>query len=160
MFDNENEFSTDKGPETTHSNTVDTVVDEKGRTQKRCTFGPNRYKVVKPTAILIDIYGVICSWEFAKTLKMYAKKNMANYIAENWHDKTFKLTLGLIREQIAIDKYAGVDIPEIAPVSASDEQQLTTTTATILWQMEQKHNTTRASYLHFLNTYAFKTTHF
>lgn len=128
----------------------DAVVREE-RKNRKLTFGPNVKKVIKPSNILIDIYGVICSWNFAKTLKTYALKNMGSYLADNVNDKKTKDTIGCLREQAAKDKAAGIELPQIASTTAPDAELVDTATASILWMMEKKHKSTSVSRAYLAN---------
>lgn len=119
----------------------DAVVIEE-RKRRQLTFGPNSVKVVKPSNVLIDIYGVICSWQFAKTLKEYANTNMVKYLKDSWGDKLVKEVVAIIRTQLKIDRQAGSPVPDIASEDAPVSEQMETTAVSLLWQMEKKHKST------------------
>lgn len=120
----------------------DAVVKE-DRAKRALTFGPSAVKVAKPGNILIDIYGVICSWRFAETLTEFAKANLAKHVKENWTERTMKLMMARMREQVFIDRYAGDQVPPIAPESAPLEEQKETAAVSVQWQLEHKHPTTK-----------------
>lgn len=122
----------------------DAVVKAERKNRKQ-TFPPNSIKVPKPSNILIDIYGVISPWEFASELKKFAKENLAKYIREKWNSKLVKNTIARMREQIAIDRQAGVDVPEILSDGANEEVIIESAIQSIQWQYERKHNTTKVS---------------
>lgn len=120
----------------------DAVVKEE-RAKRALTFGPSAVKVSKPSNILIDIYGVICSWQFAHTLTEYAKANLGKHVKESWSERTMKLMMARMREQVFIDRYAGDQVPPIAPENAPLEEQKETAAVSIQWQMEHNHPTTK-----------------
>ncbi|KAI2803684.1 hypothetical protein RDWZM_001615 [Blomia tropicalis] len=125
----------------------DAVVQEE-RKQRKQMFGPNVQRIIKPSNILIDIYGVISSWSFASDLKVYALDTMSSYLRDNWDSKFLKTMMTRLREQVTIDREAGIDVPNIAPDSATREDQIETASASIRWQMKNKHNTTKSQMGH------------
>lgn len=120
----------------------DAVVKEE-RAKRALTFGPSSVRVAKPSNILIDIYGVICSWHFAHTLEQYASANLGKHVKDSWTERTMKLMMARMREQVFIDRYAGDQVPPIAPESAPLEEQKETAVVSVQWQMEHKHPTTK-----------------
>ena len=120
----------------------DAVVREE-RKARKLTFGPNSKKVVKPSNVLIDIYGVICSWDFVKTLRQFAQENIAEYMRECWNDKAMQVIMARIREQVAIDRKVDSLLPDIAPTSAAVEDQIASACISVRWQLDNKHKTTK-----------------
>ena len=131
----------------------DAVVME-DRKRRQLSFGPNSIKVIKPSNILIDIYGVICSWAFAKTLKEYATANMAKYLKENWKEKVVREAVATIRSQLKKEQSqqgAGSTSgpPQMAGEEAPEGEQVETAVASILWLMGKKHKSTAVCTLVF-----------
>ena len=120
----------------------DAVVREE-RKARKLTFGPNSKKVIKPSNVLIDIYGVICSWDFVKTLRQFALENIAEYMRECWNDKAMKVIMARIREQVTIDRKVDDQLPDIAPASAALEDQIASACISVRWQLDKKHKTTK-----------------
>lgn len=120
----------------------DAVVKEE-RMKRALSFGPSAVRVAKPSNILIDIYGVICSWQFAATLKQYANAHLASHVKECWEERTMKLMMARMREQVIVDRYAGDQVPAIAPESAPLEEQKETAAVSVQWQVEHQHPTTK-----------------
>lgn len=118
------------------------------RKKRKLTFGPDTIKVPKPNNILIDIYGVITSWEFVNSLKTYARDNLAAYVRENWRTKLLKLAVARIREQIKVDRLAKIDVPEILEDDNADQSAvIESAIKSLQWQYEKKHKTTKVSVL-------------
>lgn len=114
------------------------------RKKRKLTFGPDTIKVAKPNNILIDIYGVITSWEFVSSLKTYARDNLAAYVRDNWRTKLVKLSVARIREQAKVDRLAGVEVPEILEDGDQNEAAvIESAVVSLQWQYDQKHKTTK-----------------
>lgn len=138
--ENTNDSNSPQLKDNSHQHFDAVVIEERKRRQ--LTFGPNSVKVVKPSNVLIDIYGVICSWQFAKTLKEYANTNMGKYLKDNWGEKLVKEVVATIRTQLKTDRQAGSPVPDIANDDAPVSEQIETTLTSVLWQMEKKHKST------------------
>lgn len=110
--------------------------------KRQATFGPNTQRLPRPTAILLDLYGVICSWDFVKTLKAFAGEHMAEYLAESWNEKLTQAMVANLREQALIDAKFGVQVPLFAPVTAPVAEQVDAAVRSIIWQFDNRQRTT------------------
>jgi len=137
------EESSEAKPKPSQYSGFDAVVREE-RKNRKLAFGPNTKKVTKPSNILIDIYGVISSWNFVKELKDFAHAHMDAYLRSEWESKIVKAVIARLKEQVAIDRLAGIDVPPIVE-SEDKETVIKSATESILWQMHNKHNTTKVS---------------
>jgi methionine salvage enolase-phosphatase E1 len=100
-----------------------------------------KLKIRRPNKILIDIYGVITSWDFVKELKSFIKNNLKDHLTRNWKDRTIVHIVDKLREQSLIDKSAGIDIPVIEKEEPNKEVKviIESVLANILWQIEKNH---------------------
>jgi enolase-phosphatase E1 len=100
-----------------------------------------KLKIRRPNKILIDIYGVITSWDFVKELKSFIKNNLKDHLTKNWKDRTIVHIVNKLREQSLIDKSAGIDIPVIEKEEPNKEVKviIESVVANILWQIEKNH---------------------
>ena len=115
------------------------------REKRKLTFGKNSKKVAKPSTILLDIFGVICPWQFVNTLNVFVTDNMAIYLKENWKDTTLQAMIARLRDQASIDMIVDKDVPQIAEPNADQSEQIETATTSILWQIRNNYCTTRVS---------------
>lgn len=73
-------------------------VVRKDRKERKLAFGPQSRKIIKPNAILIDIYGVITPWTFIRQLKAYAKNNLIDYVRNHWESRAVQSAIDRLRE--------------------------------------------------------------
>lgn len=82
--------------------------------QSRAMTEKNKLRMDQPFKILIDIWGVITSWDFAHDLRCYLALNIADFLERNWNNRRLKDFVQLLRDGTTEERKTWLDMPEIA----------------------------------------------
>lgn len=111
---------------------------EKNKKNEKNEKNDGKRRMERPNNILIDIYGVITSWNFKNKLIAYVKDNVFKYLSEKSKDKTVNNIIDKLREQALIERSSGVQVPAIDEPTADQNAIAQSAAKNILWQMEHK----------------------
>ena len=100
---------------------------------------PNPMRLPQPFKILIDIWGVITSWDFRHDLNNYLVQNITDFLERNWNNDRLKDFISRLRDRTAEDRQTEPEMPAIKEQRDNNKSEVIQSVVdNIDWRKEHK----------------------
>ena len=107
----------------------------------------------QPFKVLIDIYGVITSWDFVNVLDLYLEDNMIEFLDRHWDRNQITDFVNRLRDRTVVDRQSKPELPPIVDFDGQNKYDVIQSVIdNIHWREKHKLRTFSKDILEFYHS--------